>query len=130
MDKLRGYFPELSRSSVLRSYLKIAINAVSDNRARRNIGVSTIRPGATMTVLPKWTMCVLNAGKEVALALDHSVSRGNIEPDEVPELLRKATQPCWSETPEWAADPDSTAKQTVKHAVNMGIPEIVATTFA
>jgi len=26
-----------------------------------NIGVFEVHPGATMTVLPKWTMCVVNA---------------------------------------------------------------------
>jgi glycine/D-amino acid oxidase-like deaminating enzyme len=130
LDQLRKFYPELRRSTILRTYLKVAINTVSDSRVRRNIGVFVVRPGATVTVLPKWTMCAVNARKELALALEHSASSGNIEPREVSELLAHATKTCWEAAPTWAAEPTEVAARAARHAVNMNTPQMIAEIFS
>jgi glycine/D-amino acid oxidase-like deaminating enzyme len=129
LNRLRDFYPELRRSRILNAYLKIAINTVTDSRVRRNIGVFDVHPGATMTVLPKWTMCVVNAKKELALALRHSVAKGSIAQGEVQERLDAATRKCWQVQPEWALDARSLTAQAAKHAANMKVPELLAMQF-
>jgi glycine/D-amino acid oxidase-like deaminating enzyme len=129
LSRLRDFYPELRRSRILNSYLKIAINTVTDSRVRRNIGVFDVNPGATMTVLPKWTMCVVNAKKELALALRHSVARGNVAQGEVRERLDAAMK-CWQVQPEWALDAESLTAQAARHAANMKVPELLALRFS
>jgi glycine/D-amino acid oxidase-like deaminating enzyme len=129
LSRLRDFYPELRRSRILNSYLKIAINTVTDSRMRRNIGVFDVNPGATMTVLPKWTMCVVNAKKELALALRHSVARGNVAQGDVRERLDGAIRKCWQVQPEWALDAESLTAQAAKHAANMKVPELLAMRF-
>lgn len=129
LSRLRDFYPELRRSRILNSYLKIAINTVTDSRMRRNIGVFDVSPGATMTVLPKWTMCVVNAEKELALALRHSVARGSVAQGEVRERLDGAIRKCWQVQPEWALDAESLTAQAAKHAANMKVPEQLAMRF-
>jgi glycine/D-amino acid oxidase-like deaminating enzyme len=126
---LRKFYPELRRSKILGSYLKVAINTVSDSRVRRNIGVFALHSGSTVTVLPKWTMCVVNAKKELALALDHSIARGNASSAEGEQLLELATKRCWETYPEWARDPEALVAETTKHAMNMHVPEELAHPF-
>lgn len=129
LNRLRDFYPELRRSRILNSYLKIAINTVTDSRVRRNIGVFDVRPGATMTVLPKWTMCAVNAKKELALALRHSVATGNLAEGEVRQRLEDATRKCWQVQPEWALDAEALTTQAARHAVNMQVPELLAMRF-
>lgn len=129
LNMLREFYPELRRSSILGVYLKVAINTVSDSRVRRNIGVFDVRPGATLTVLPKWTMCAVNARRETTLALRHSVSTGNITEAEATELLGRATRRCWETPPDWARTPESVAARATGHARNMNVPEVLALTF-
>jgi len=129
LNRLREFYPELRRSKILGTYLKIAINTVSDSRVRRNIGVFGVHPGATMTVLPKWTMCAVNAKKELALALEHSQAAGNVTPDEVREILAGATRTCWETVPDWARKPETLTAQAKKHALNMNVPEELALRF-
>jgi glycine/D-amino acid oxidase-like deaminating enzyme len=129
LSRLRDFYPELRRSRILNSYLKIAINTVTDSRVRRNIGVFDVQPGATMTVLPKWTMCAVNAKKELALALRQSVATGNLAEGEVRQRLEDATRKCWQVWPEWALDAESLTARAARHAVNMQVPELLAMRF-
>lgn len=127
--RLRDFYPELRRSRILGTYLKVAINTVSDSRVRRNIGVFDVRPGSTMTVLPKWTMCAVNARRELALALEHSTATGNMSAGESREILADALRPCWGTVPEWARKPELLTDRAKKHAVNMDVPEALAMSF-
>jgi glycine/D-amino acid oxidase-like deaminating enzyme len=129
LTKLRTFYPELQRSSILGIYLKIAINTVSDSRMRRNIGVFSVQPGCTLTVLPKWTMCAVNARRELALALDASVARGNLERDHADELLAHAARSHQEPTPAWATREETLMAYARKHAVNMRVPEVLAIPF-
>jgi glycine/D-amino acid oxidase-like deaminating enzyme len=129
LSKLRTFYPELARSSILGVYLKIAINTVSDSRVRRNIGVFTVQPGCTMTVLPKWTMCVVNARRELALALAESVARGNIEREEADRWLGHATASQQEQPPSWATREAILTAYARKHAINMRVPEVLAIPF-
>lgn len=130
LGRLRDFYPELRRSKILGTYLKVAINTVSDSRIRRNIGVFGVHSGSTMTVLPKWTMCAVNARKELALALDHSISAGNVEPGEAHDLLAEAMRTCWDTPPDWAREPETLTAQATKHAINMKVPEVLAMRFS
>ncbi|MFD6284746.1 FAD-dependent oxidoreductase [Streptomyces sp. NPDC060205] len=130
VSRLRAYYPELRRSQILGTYLKIAINTVSDSRMRRNIGVFGVDSGATMTVLPKWTMCAVNGRKELALALEHSKAAGNVDADEAEEILAGATRTCWETPPDWAGKPELLTARAKKHAVNMNVPEVLALRFS
>ncbi|MBT0768838.1 FAD-dependent oxidoreductase [Kineosporia sp. J2-2] len=129
LERLREFYPELARSQILGTYLKIAINTVSDSRVRRNIGVFDLGPGASMTVLPKWTMCAVNARTELGLALRRSADRGHLSPGEVPEVLAQGSRPCWDETPSWARDPATALARSTEHARAMKVPELLAHGF-
>jgi glycine/D-amino acid oxidase-like deaminating enzyme len=126
LERLRVFYPELRRSRILGSYLKVAINTVSDSRMRRNIGVFGVHPGCTVTVLPKWTMGVVNARQDLAVALEHSIAIGNAEVSEARTLLRRAAAP----QSHWARTPEASRDQAVKHAVNMNVPLVLADGFA
>jgi glycine/D-amino acid oxidase-like deaminating enzyme len=130
LQRLRAFYPELRRSTILGSYLKIAINTVADSRVRRNIGVFDVCPGATMTVLPKWTMCAVNALRELRLALAHSVAAGSIRAGEAAERVAAARQPLWTRPPDWATAAGGIAARARGHAVNMRVPELLAAPFA
>lgn len=130
LHRLRDFYPELRRSTILGTYLKVAINTVSDSRMRRNIGVFGVHSGATMTVLPKWTMCAVNARKELALALEHSRTAGNVDADEAREALAGATRTCWETVPSWASKPELLTARAKKHAANMNVPEVLALRFS
>jgi glycine/D-amino acid oxidase-like deaminating enzyme len=129
VTRLREFYPELRRSRILGTYLKVAINTVSDSRVRRNIGVFDVGSGATMTVLPKWTMCAVNARKELALALEHSRAAGTVDADEVREILAGSTRACWQTPPDWAGKPELLTARAKKHAINMNVPEVLALRF-
>ena len=126
LQKLREFYPELARSSILGIYLKVAINTVDDSRMRRNIGVFQVQDGCTMTALPKWTMCAVNARKELTLALDHSVATGNLDADEARARLALAVKPRKDPPPVWASSVESIVAHARRHAINMGVPEILA----
>ncbi|MFD0304504.1 FAD-dependent oxidoreductase [Streptomyces sp. NPDC127119] len=130
LSRLRDFYPELRRSKILGTYLKIAINTVSDSRMRRNIGVFGVDSGATMTVLPKWTMCAVNGRKELALALEHSKAAGNVDADEAKEILAGSTRTCWETPPDWAGKPELLTARAKKHAANMNVPEALALRFS
>lgn len=123
MRELRRYYPELQRSEILGVYLKVAVNTVDDSRVRRNLGVQSILPGCTMTVLPKWTMCVQNARRETDLALQRSLELGTIAADAVEErrdaVRRYRLEPV-------GEDADGLARRAERHAANMGVPTAVA----
>lgn len=129
LEKLRDFYPELRRSKIVGAYLKVALNTVPDSRVRRNIGLFEVLPGATMTVLTKWTMCAINAARELALVAEHSVARGKIAAADAPELLARATGSKWESPPALARDPVMLRAQARKHAINMGVPETLARPF-
>lgn len=129
LTRLRDFYPELERSTILGTYLKVAINTVADSRVRRNMGVFIVHPGATVSVLPKWTMCAVNARRELSLALEHSVTTGNADPVEASDLLAQATRRPLEAPPEWAADPGTLTARARLHAINMRVPEVLAMRF-
>jgi hypothetical protein len=129
LERLREFYPELQRSKILGAYVKVAINTVADSRVRRNVGVFAVCPGAVMTVLPKWTMCVVNARAELSMALRHSVSIGNSKPEESRERLAEAEVACWQSPPTWATNPEAITAEAAKHARNMEVPEVLAHRF-
>jgi hypothetical protein len=129
LERLRDFYPELRRSRILGTYLKVAVNTVADSRVRRNLGVFDVQPGATMTVLPKWTMCVVNARKELALALRQSVRLGTVGAAEAAELLRHALGRPLDDQPQWARTPATVTATAVRHAVNMRVPTDLAAPF-
>jgi len=129
LGKLREFYPELRRSTILGTYLKVAINTVPDSRMRRNMGVFDVYPGSTMTVLPKWTMGAINARRELARALEYSVSTGNVDAGEASELLAVATRRRWETPPEWTAEPEALTARATMHAINMKVPQVLAMQF-
>jgi len=129
LNRLRDFYPELRRSRILGTYLKVAINTVADSRVRRNIGVFDIQSGCTMTVLPKWTMCAVNSKKELALALQHSISAGNFKKDEARELLVQVATLRRRMQPDCTRASEITMAHAMKHAVNMKVPEVLAIRF-
>jgi FAD dependent oxidoreductase len=129
LSKLREFYPELRRSTILGTYLKVAINTVPDSRMRRNMGIFNIFPGSTVTVLPKWTMGAINARRELALALEYSVSTGNVDAGEASELLTVATRTRWETPLAWAAEPETLTARATRHAINMKVPEVLAMPF-
>lgn len=125
VERLRDFYPELRRSEILGAYLKIAINTVADSRVRRNIGVVAVCPGATMSVLPKWTMCAVNTWRELKLALAHSAALGNATEAEVAELQAEGMRPCAPVSLDSAALVD----EATRHAINMDVPKVLARWF-
>jgi glycine/D-amino acid oxidase-like deaminating enzyme len=126
LNRLRDFYPELRRSSILGTYLKVAINTVDDSRVRRNTGVFGVHSGCTMVALPKWTMCAVNANAELGLALRHSVSTGNAEPEEAHALASLARYIRLEGAAEWAGDPAALTAAARRHALNMNVPEVLA----
>ena len=123
MRELRRYYPELQRSEILGIYLKVAVNTVDDSRVRRHLDVQPILPGCTMTVLPKWTMCVENVRQELSHVLERSVELGTIDEAgarERREVLRRyRLHGTWDGT-------DALERSAERHAVNMSVPVEVA----
>jgi glycine/D-amino acid oxidase-like deaminating enzyme len=123
MRELRRYYPELQRSEILGIYLKVAVNTVDDSRVRRNLDVQEILPGCTMTVLPKWTMCVQNVRQEMNHVLRRSVELGTVD-DAGARERREATRRY-----RLGGDPDDVhalERRAERHAVNMRVPVEVA----
>lgn len=126
MQAVRKYFPELRRSEILGTYLKVAINTVADSRVRRNVGVFQVLPACTMTVLPKWTMCVVNVRKELDMVLDHSCRAGNLDPDEAAQRRANVASYRLEPPDRWMSDPEILSSLALRHAANMKIPAAVA----
>jgi glycine/D-amino acid oxidase-like deaminating enzyme len=87
-NKLKGYYPELRRSKIVKSFLKLAINTVDDSRVRRNLRPIAVCEGAVLLLLAKWTMCVTNAFADLALAVQTSLSRQGLPAGEAKDLAR------------------------------------------
>jgi hypothetical protein len=123
MRELRRYYPELQRSEILGIYLKVAVNTVDDSRVRRHLDVQQILPGCTMTVLPKWTMCVQNVRQEMNYVLERSIELGTIDDAGARErreaLRRYHLGGAWD-------DVDGLERSAERHAVNMSVPVEVA----
>src|SRR5919199_1331001 len=123
MRELRRYYPERQRSEILGIFLKAAVNTVDDSRVRRHLDVQQILPGCTMTVLPKWTMCVQNVRQEMNHVLERSVELGTID-DAGARERREAVRryhlgATWDEV-------DGLERSAERHAVNMSVPVEVA----
>jgi glycine/D-amino acid oxidase-like deaminating enzyme len=123
MRELRRYYPELQRSEILGIYLKVAVNTVDDSRIRRHLDVQEILPGCTMTVLPKWTMCVQNVRQEMSHVLERSVELGTI--DDAGARERRETLRRYRLGGTWD-DMDALERSAERHAVNMAVPVEVA----
>jgi glycine/D-amino acid oxidase-like deaminating enzyme len=123
MRELRRYYPELRRSEILGIYLKVAVNTVDDSRIRRNLGVHRILPGCTMTVLPKWTMCVQNARQEMSHVLRRSVELGTLDEADAREqraAIRRYRLGAGLD------DVRELERSAERHAANMSVPVEVA----
>ncbi len=92
LHKLKDFYPELEHAETLSSHLKVAINTVAVSRMRRNMPIFQVIPGCTMIVLPKWTMAVVNARKDLGFALDHSVQRGTFTQSQKKAVLQQASE--------------------------------------
>jgi hypothetical protein len=123
MRELRRYYPELERSEILGIYLKVAVNTVDDSRIRRHLDVQQILPGCTMTVLPKWTMCVQTVREEMNHVLERSVELGTVDDAGAHErreaLRRYRIGRTWD-------DAQALERSAERHAVNMRVPVEVA----
>jgi glycine/D-amino acid oxidase-like deaminating enzyme len=119
MRELKRYYPELRRSEVLGIYLKVAVNTVDDSRIRRNLGVHQILPGCTMTVLPKWTMCVQNARQEMNHVLERSVELGTVDDTGARERREAVRRYRLDST---SHDAHALERSAERHAVNMRVP--------
>jgi glycine/D-amino acid oxidase-like deaminating enzyme len=126
LEALRRFYPELNRSEILGTYLKVAINSVADSRVRRNLGVYQLMPACTMTILPKWTMCVVNVRKEMDLVLGHSCSTGNMDREEMVHCRHEVANYQLETPAEWAIEPELLRGLALRHAANMKVPELLA----
>ena len=104
----------------------MAINSVADSRVRRNLGVYQLMPACTMTILPKWTMCVVNVRKEMDLVLGHSCSTGNMDREEMVHCRHEVANYQLETPAEWAIEPELLRGLALRHAANMKVPELLA----
>ena len=123
MRELKRYYPEVRSSEILGIYLKVAVNTVDDSRVRRNLDVQEILPGCTMTVLPKWTMCVQNARQEMNYVLQRSVELGSIDDAGARERREALRRYRLGATPD---DADALERRAERHAENMRVPVALA----
>jgi glycine/D-amino acid oxidase-like deaminating enzyme len=124
LRQLSQWYPEVRGAEVVSAHLKVAINTTDSSRLRRNAGVLDVAPGCTATVLLKWTMCVVNAQRDLEAALRHSIATGNADRDEYADLVARATVPI--------APPSDLAawqRRLGVFARNMGVPERLAVPF-
>ncbi len=122
LHKLKEFYPELKHAETLSSHLKIAINTVAVSRVRRNMPVFQVVPGCTMIVLPKWTMAVVNARKDLALALDHSVQRGPFTEARKAAVVQQAIKHTLHVPESWKEDFSTFLTIASQHAHNMRLP--------
>ncbi|MEW2377349.1 FAD-dependent oxidoreductase [Micromonospora sp. NPDC047812] len=124
LRQLSQWYPEVRGAEVVSAHLKVAINTTDSSRLRRNAGVLDVAPGCTATVLLKWTMCVVNAQRDLEAALRHSIATGNADRDEYAELVARATVPIAP-----PADMAAWQRRLGVFARNMGVPERLAVPF-
>jgi len=120
--RLRGFYPELEHAEITNSYLKIAINTVDESRMRRNMPVFQVVPGCTMVVLPKWTMAVVNARKDLDLALNHSVQQGTLTEAHKEAILHQTRKHTLQIPERWKTDFSTFLNIASQHASNMRLP--------
>jgi len=125
LHKLRDFYPELKYAEILKSYLKIAIKTVDDSRIRRNIPVFQVVPGCTTIVLPKWTMAVINARRDLGFALDHSMQRGTFTEAQKDAVLQRSIQHSLLVPESWKADFSTFLNVALQHSKNMHLPESI-----
>lgn len=122
LHKLREFYPELKHAELLSSHLKVAINTVDESRMRRNMPVFEVSPGCTMLVLPKWTMAVVNARKDLVCALDHSVQQGTITEAYKQAIVQQAIEHTLHVPESWKMDFSTFLDVASQHASNMRLP--------
>ncbi|MFG1779026.1 FAD-dependent oxidoreductase [Micromonospora sp. NPDC049048] len=124
LRQLSQWYPEVRGAEVVSSHLKVAINTTDSSRLRRNAGVFDVAPGCTATVLLKWTMCVVNAQRDLEAALRHSIATGNADRDEYAGLVARATAPIAP-----PSDVSAWQRRLRIFAQNMGVPDQLARPF-
>ncbi len=122
LHKLMDFYPELKYAEILKSYLKVAINTVDESRIRRNMPVFQIIPGCTMIVLPKWTMAVVNAKKDLGFALDYSVQRGTFTQSQREWALQQIIKYTLPVPENWKANFSLFLRVALQHASQMHLP--------
>jgi glycine/D-amino acid oxidase-like deaminating enzyme len=125
LHKLRDFYPELEHAELLSSHLKIAINTVAVSRVRRNMPIFQVAPGCTMIVLPKWTMAVVNARKDLDLALDYSVQRNTLTQAQKKAIMRQAIEHTLPVPESWKANFSTFLGVALQHAHNMHLPATI-----
>jgi len=89
---------------------------------RRNMPVFQVIPGCTMIVLPKWTMAVVNARKDLALALDHSVQHGPFTEARKEAVVQQAIKHTLHVPESWKEDFSTFLTIALQHSRNMRLP--------
>lgn len=122
LHALQVFYPELKHAEILGSYLKVAINTTDISRMRRNMPVFQVAPGCTMIVLPKWTMAVVNARKDLEAALTCSVQRGTLSRAGKEAILQQTTDYVLPVPERWNTDFSAFLQVAREHARNMRLP--------
>lgn len=125
LHKLKDFYPELKHAEILSTHLKIAVNTVAVSRVRRNMPVFQVVPGCTMIVLPKWTMAVVNARKDLTLALDHSMQQNTFTEPYKKATLQQAIKHSLQVPESWKADFSTFLNIALQHSRNMRLPAAI-----
>ena len=126
LSQLKSYYPELRNSRVLKPFLKVAINTTHDSRQRRNMGVFRVDDGCSLMILPKWTMCVSDAKKDLVHSISHSIISGSITEEQAQTVFKTVSNYAIEVPEEWYQDKGTFIKTARLHAQNMGLPIDIA----
>lgn len=122
---LQAFYPELTHSRILGSYLKLALNTTDISRMRRNMPVFQVTSGCTLIVLPKWTMAVVNARKDLEFALSCSLQRGTLSAACRQAMVQQVDTYTLPVPQQWSTDFPAFLQVALRHASNMRLPETV-----
>jgi hypothetical protein len=122
---LQAFYPELTHARILGSYLKLALNTTDISRMRRNMPVFQVTPGCTLIVLPKWTMAVVNARKDLEFALSCSLQRGTLSAAGRQALAQRVDAYTLPVPQQWRTDFPAFLQVALRHASNMRLPAAV-----
>jgi hypothetical protein len=122
---LQAFYPELTHARIVGAYLKLALNTTDISRMRRNMPVFQVTPGCTLIVLPKWTMAVVNARKDLEFALDCSQQRGRLSAAGRQALTQQVDAYTLPVPRQWSTDFPAFLQVALGHASNMRLPATV-----
>ncbi|HEY1352800.1 MAG TPA: FAD-dependent oxidoreductase [Ktedonobacteraceae bacterium] len=122
---LQAFYPELTHARIVGAYLKLALNTTDISRMRRNMPVFQVTPGCTLIVLPKWTMAVVNARKDLELALGCSQQRGRLSAAGRQALGQQVDAYTLPVPRQWSTDFPAFLQVALGHASNMRLPATV-----